>query len=200
MSKRAPAVAAAILLAVTFTATKRPLPENPAYMVMGTGNLQTAPRIEDVVSIWRVAPELPDPSPPIYVQWRPPPAVVFSIENRAIAPPPPPTVAAPPPQPHSYTVEQWRPLVQTYWPAELVEWALAIMDCESGGDPNADNPISSAAGLFQFLQDTWDRGPAPALGFPSYAEGGVWVPEWNIAGAAWLYANWGGESQWSCKR
>ena len=96
-------------------------------------------------------------------------------------------------------VEQWRPLVERYWPADLVGWALKIMACESGGDPWADNPRSTARGLFQFLRSTWDRGPALALGLPSYDSGAPYNPEWNIAAAAWLYQNWGGESQWSCK-
>lgn len=30
-----------------------------------------------------------------------------------------------------------------------------IIECESGGDPNAHNPTSSASGLFQFLDSTW---------------------------------------------
>jgi hypothetical protein len=94
----------------------------------------------------------------------------------------------------------WKALVIKYWPAELVDWALAIIQCESGGDPWAKNPRSTAAGLFQFLRSTWDRGPAPALGLPAYWTGAPYVAEWNIQAAAWLYANWGGESQWSCKR
>jgi hypothetical protein len=96
-------------------------------------------------------------------------------------------------------VEQWRGLVAAYWPAELVEWALRIIACESKGDPWAKNDYSSAAGLFQFLQDTWDRGPAPALGLGSYASGAVYDPASNVRAAAWLYANWGGTSQWTCK-
>jgi soluble lytic murein transglycosylase-like protein len=102
--------------------------------------------------------------------------------------------------PPSYSVEQWRPLVTAYWPAELVEWALRIIACESGGNPYAENPRSTAAGLFQFLRSTWDRGPAPALGLGSYDSGAVFDPETNIRAGAWLYANWGGTSQWSCKR
>ena len=107
--------------------------------------------------------------------------------------------APPPPNIYGPGVEQWRGLVQTYWPAELVEWALRIIDCESHGNPSARNPISSAAGLFQFLRSTWDNGPAPALGLGSYDSGAVYDPESNIRAAAWLYANWGGKSQWSCR-
>jgi hypothetical protein len=30
-----------------------------------------------------------------------------------------------------------------------------IIECESGGNPNAENPSSTASGLFQFLNSTW---------------------------------------------
>lgn len=89
-------------------------------------------------------------------------------------------------------------LVEKYWSPGLVPWALAIIECESGFNPWAKNPTSTAAGLFQFLKSTWDNGPAPALGLPSYSSGAVYNPEWNIQAAAWLYAHWGGRSQWSC--
>lgn len=138
------------------------------------------------------------PRPPIE-----PPEPAPVAPRTAAAPQPAPQAAAPAPAPsgpvYGPGVEQWRPLVQKYWPPELVEWALRIMQCESKGDPYADNPISSAAGLFQFLQSTWDRGPAASLGLGSYASGAVFDPELNIMAAAWLYANWGGPSQWSCK-
>lgn len=93
-------------------------------------------------------------------------------------------------------------LVAKYWPSELQAWAMRIIECETGGtfDPYSYNPSSGAAGLFQFLRSTWDNGPAPALGLPSYWTGAPYNAEWNIQAAAWLYANWGGTSQWSCKR
>lgn len=87
-----------------------------------------------------------------------------------------------------------------YWPPHLVEWALRIIDCESEGYKWAKNPHSTAAGLFQFLRSTWNMGPAKHFGWPSYDTGAVYDPDLNIAGAAWLYANWGGTSQWECKR
>lgn len=49
-------------------------------------------------------------------------------------------------------VEQWRPLVAQHFPASEVERALCIMSYESGGNPNAKNPRSSASGLFQHLE------------------------------------------------
>lgn len=52
-------------------------------------------------------------------------------------------------------VERWRPLVAEFFPAEEVETAMCIIERESGGYPGADNPHSSAAGLFQILQSLW---------------------------------------------
>lgn len=53
-------------------------------------------------------------------------------------------------------VEQWRTLVASHFPAEHVDLALAVMACESGGNPDARNPNSSASGLFQHLARYWD--------------------------------------------
>lgn len=107
-----------------------------------------------------------------------------------------------PPEPGSVDPEaHYIALVAKYWPADLRDWAWKIIRCETGGtfDPKSYNESSGAAGLFQFLRSTWDRGPAPALGLPSYDSGAPYNPEWNIQAAAWLYANWGGTSQWSCR-
>lgn len=38
--------------------------------------------------------------------------------------------------------------------AEGPDWA-PIIKCESGGDPRAKNPLSTASGLFQFINGTW---------------------------------------------
>lgn len=46
-------------------------------------------------------------------------------------------------------VQQWRPALEAYvWP---VETALRVIACESLGDPDAVNPSSGAAGLFQVM-------------------------------------------------
>jgi len=52
-------------------------------------------------------------------------------------------------------VEYWRPLVAAYWPADTVDQALCLLALESGGNPNADNPDSTAHGLFQILASLW---------------------------------------------
>lgn len=89
-------------------------------------------------------------------------------------------------------VEQWRPLVAQHFPASEVERALCIMAYESGGNPNAKNPRSSASGLFQHLARYWpDRSTAAGWGGWS-----IWSPEANIAVAAWLQRT-GGWGHWS---
>lgn len=51
-------------------------------------------------------------------------------------------------------VERWRPLVLRYFPTN-VEQMLCIMRKESGGNPNAKNPTSTAMGLFQVMASVW---------------------------------------------
>jgi septal ring factor EnvC (AmiA/AmiB activator) len=102
---------------------------------------------------------------------------------------------------HPPAVEQWRSLVQQFFPSNRVEEALLIINCESTGDPNAVNPYSGAAGLFQFLPSTWTT-TAPAAGYP---DASPLDPEANTASAAWLanryqqlgYDYW---HAWNCKR
>ena len=102
---------------------------------------------------------------------------------------------------YSGSAEQWRSLVGRFFPSDRVEQALAIIDCESNGDPNAQNPYSGAGGLFQFLPSTW-ASTAPSAG---YGGASVFDPEANVASAAWLagryqdlgYSFW---HPWSCKR
>ncbi|MDH3306126.1 MAG: transglycosylase SLT domain-containing protein [Acidimicrobiia bacterium] len=100
------------------------------------------------------------------------------------------------------SVSQWRALVETYFPPERVEEALRVMACESGGNPNAKNPHSTATGLFQFLDGTWAWSSVLA----GYAGHSRLDPEANIAVAAWLvdysirsghpYGAWG---HWECQ-
>jgi hypothetical protein len=52
-------------------------------------------------------------------------------------------------------VQRWEPLVADYFPPDEIGTALCIMDHESGGDPDAANPRSTASGLFQILGSLW---------------------------------------------
>ena len=73
-------------------------------------------------------------------------------------------------------VEQWRPLVAAHFPTDAVDRMLCLMFYESGGNPNAQNPNSSAAGLFQIMGFWWDE----------YG-GDRYDPETNVALARTIY-------------
>ena len=92
-------------------------------------------------------------------------------------------------------VERWRPLVAIYFDATDVATAMCLIAAESGGNQDALNPRSSAAGLFQFLRSTWNSVPKSVSG-GSYESGRVYEPEPNIAAAAWLERR-SGWTQWS---
>jgi hypothetical protein len=51
--------------------------------------------------------------------------------------------------------EQWRGLVAVYFGNET-DRALCVMERESGGNPDARNPTSGAAGLFQIMPFWWE--------------------------------------------
>jgi hypothetical protein len=102
---------------------------------------------------------------------------------------------------HPPEVEQWRTLVQQFFPSNRVEEALRIIDCESNGDTEAVNPYTGAAGLFQFLPSTW-ASTSPQAG---YGGSSALDPEASIATAAWLanyYQNLGYDywHAWNCRR
>lgn len=91
------------------------------------------------------------------------------------------------------SVEDWRPLVARFFAPGDVDRALAIMRCESGGNPLAKNPRSSASGLFQHLGSEWDRRTYGAGWF----QADIFDPVANVAVAAWLVYEGGGWSHWS---
>jgi hypothetical protein len=105
--------------------------------------------------------------------------------------------------------DTWRDFVEEHFGAiseeigapALVEEAMIVMACESKGEPFAENPYSSAAGLFQFLDGTWERWNPRTDG---WAGESVFHPEANIATAARLVLQSVREDQdrwwqWSCK-
>jgi soluble lytic murein transglycosylase-like protein len=55
----------------------------------------------------------------------------------------------------SSDVEEWRPLVAGHFEPEDVDRILCLMEHESGGNPNAANPRSSARGLMQVMASVW---------------------------------------------
>jgi hypothetical protein len=108
-------------------------------------------------------------------------------------------------EPHDWSAEEWRDLVAEHFdPLEQTENALLVMDCESGGNPFAKNPVSTASGLFQFLDSTW-AWVAGNTGSPGFHEG-RYEPVWNVTNAAWLvewsigyYGPDNPWAQWTCR-
>ncbi len=67
----------------------------------------------------------------------------------------------------------------------------AILRCESGGNPTADNPRSSASGLWQILDSTWN-------GYGGYSRAKYAPASVQNAKAAAIWNGGAGRSQWSC--
>jgi hypothetical protein len=85
-------------------------------------------------------------------------------------------------------VARWRPLVAEYpWD---VETALRIISCESEGDPDAVNPWSGAAGLFQAMPE-WGR-----LTWRLFGSRNLLDPVVNTALAFLLWEDSGGRFSW----
>ncbi len=89
--------------------------------------------------------------------------------------------------------EDWRPLVEQFFSPEHTDRAVRVLACESGGNPLAKNPGSSASGLFQHLGSLWDD-RAVAAGQPG---ADIWDPVANTQIAAWLVYEGGGWSHWN---
>lgn len=96
-------------------------------------------------------------------------------------------------------VEPWRDLVSQYFEPGDVDAALCVMRGESNGNPGADNPRSSAAGLWQFLRSTWNEMVPREVTGGSYDSGAVYDPVASTRAAAWLWYNVG-PSQWNAYR
>jgi hypothetical protein len=121
------------------------------------------------------------------------------------APTPEPT-PAPTPQPApAPATATLRPVPSTGYVETVVRAAAAefgvnadqlvrVAKCESGLNPLAKNPASTASGLFQFLTTTW-AGNGPRLG---YGPADVWDPVAASRVAAWMFAH-GQSGQWVCK-
>lgn len=67
----------------------------------------------------------------------------------------------------------------------------SILRCESGGDPTAKNPTTSASGLWQILRSTWAR-------FGGYLEAWMAPPSVQNEKARLIWNGGAGRSQWSC--
>lgn len=66
-------------------------------------------------------------------------------------------------------------------------WLIDVMLCESGGDPNAVNPVTGDSGLFQYNPGTW----------ASWGGGDIWNPYEQIEMTAWAFSQ-GLADHWIC--
>jgi hypothetical protein len=82
-------------------------------------------------------------------------------------------------------VERWRPLIASIFPAWAVSSALAIIQCESGGDPNATG-AQGERGLFQV--------------HPRWHPDSTYDPEGNVRAAYRISAGGQNWVAWSCSR
>lgn len=89
-------------------------------------------------------------------------------------------------------LSDWRPLVTQYFEPHHVDRALRIIGCESGGNPAAKNPTSTASGLFQHLASMWPERSVSA----GWSGSDVFDPVANVAVAAWLVYDFGGWAHW----
>jgi len=88
--------------------------------------------------------------------------------------------------------QDWRPLVEAFFAPGDVARAMEVIDCESGGDPNAKNRYSSASGLFQHLGRYWGERSYLA----GYSGSDIFDPLANVAVASWLVYDGGGWGHW----
>jgi len=133
---------------------------------------------------WQVE-HLPDPTIEAVIEWQ-------DMMDRHPEFVNPPSVAPRVAQSWTGDVESWRPLVSTYFKPADVEWALAVIRCESSGVPTAWNRSTDDRGLFQHHYRYWaDRSTRAG-----YAGGDPFDPETNVAVASWLFYT-GGASHWN---
>ena len=129
------------------------------------------------------APEpTPDPTlPPVST------AMVAAQERSSVVEHPPPnrTVGGSNPSvPATSGVEQWRGLTESIFPSFAVETVLRIMQCESGGNPNATG-AQGEMGLLQ-VHPRWHRDAS-------------YDPEANLRAAYRISGGGVSFSAWSCR-
>lgn len=125
-------------------------------------------------------------------------ADVQQVPTTALPPAPsPPTTAPPaptaPPNPEPPSEDGVRGIIALFFDPEDVDLALEVSYCESRWDPEATNPSSGAAGLFQHLPRFWaERSVAAGWGGAN-----IYDPHANVAVSAWLVYEGGGWAHWA---
>lgn len=90
-------------------------------------------------------------------------------------------------------VGRWADDVARYFPLDQVDTMLRIIGCESGGNPNAKNPTSTASGLTQMLAGWYDGRWWPHRFDP-------FDPDENLYHASLLAAANPGFTDWNASR
>ncbi len=86
-----------------------------------------------------------------------------------------------PPDPRTYLYQRW---------PDSAARMECVIQVESGWDPNARNPLSTASGLAQFLNTTWARTPQGQAGFSPFD------PYASIDAFGWMVHGGGSWSEW----
>ena len=98
------------------------------------------------------------------------------------------------PQPSGGSISEAevRGIVSLFFAPQDVELALEVAFCESRWEPDATNPTSGAAGLFQQIPRYWPERAAAA----GWAGAGIYDAHANAAVSAWLVYEGGGWIHW----
>lgn len=81
-------------------------------------------------------------------------------------------------------------------PRAAVSFLRCVIAHESRGNPNAENPTSTASGLFQFIDGTWQHYArnVPAARRYSHAADAPAAVQWQVA---LLAVKWRGHGNWA---
>lgn len=97
---------------------------------------------------------------------------------------------------YSAAVEQWRPLVAKYFPAELVDKALYVIQGESGGNPSIAGDGGAARGLFQ-IQDSRNFASRPSAAYLDDPENNIRFAAQQLGAAQGRWSDWGEGSSYN---
>lgn len=87
------------------------------------------------------------------------------------------------------------PFLLSFFEPQDASVAARIRWCESRGQSDAQNPVSTAAGWFQVISSTWEYARSQGVDVEPF-EVGRYDPEQNTRVAAWLRYEGGGWQHW----
>lgn len=97
---------------------------------------------------------------------------------------------------YSPQVEQWRPLVAKYFPPDLVDKALYVIQGESGGNPVITGDGGVAIGLFQ-IQDNRNFAGRPDAEWLKNPENNIRYAAQQLGAASGKWSDWGEGSSYN---